>query len=144
MIILLRINDIGFGGLVPSQAVRADQITAAMAAAITKAKAKGLEAYAATLLPFKGAGYHSADGEAKRQAVNAFIRANRDVDGVIDFDKTMQNPADPLTINPAYDRGEHLHPNDAGYGNGCGDRPVDAGATRFDGASGTCNRWRLQ
>lgn len=115
-IILLGINDIGFSSFVPAQAVSAEQITASMAAAITKAKARGIKVFLATLLPFKGAGYYSEAGEAKRQAVNAFIRNNREIDGVIDFDKVMQNPADPLAMNPAYDSGDHLHPNDAGYG----------------------------
>jgi lysophospholipase L1-like esterase len=27
----------------------------------------------------------------------------------------MRDPADPLRLNPAYDPGDHLHPNDAGY-----------------------------
>jgi lysophospholipase L1-like esterase len=96
--------------------VSEEQITTSMAAAITKAKAKRVKVYVATLLPFKGAGYYSTAGEAKRQAVNAFIRTNRDIDGVIDFDKVMQSSTDPLAMNPAYDSGDHLHPNDAGYG----------------------------
>jgi lysophospholipase L1-like esterase len=115
-IILLGINDIGFASIVPSQVVTADQITGSMTTAITKAKSRGIKVYLATLLPFKGAGYYSAEGEVKRQAVNAFIRNNKDIDGVIDFDKLMQDPADPAAMNPAYDSGDHLHPNDAGYG----------------------------
>jgi lysophospholipase L1-like esterase len=27
----------------------------------------------------------------------------------------MQDPSDPLRLNPAYDSGDHIHPNDAGY-----------------------------
>jgi lysophospholipase L1-like esterase len=116
-IILLGINDIGFPVFIPSAPqVSANQITDSMATAIAKAKAKGIKVYLATLLPYKGAAYYTTDGEAKRQAVNAFIRNNREIDGVIDFDRVMQNPADPLTMNPAYDSGDHLHPNDAGYG----------------------------
>ena len=114
-IILLGINDIGFASFVPAQAVSADQITGAMSTAIGKAKARGIKVYLGTLLPFKGAGYYSAEGEIKRQAVNAFIRNNRDIDGVVDFDRAMQNPADPLAMHPAYDSGDHLHPNDVGY-----------------------------
>jgi lysophospholipase L1-like esterase len=116
-IILLGINDIGFSAaLAPQQAVSVAQITTSMTTAIAKAKARGIKVYLGTLLPFKGAAYYSEEGEAKRQAVNAFIRNNRDIDGVIDFDKVMQNPADPLTMNPTYDSGDHLHPNDVGYG----------------------------
>jgi lysophospholipase L1-like esterase len=55
-------------------------------------------------------------GEAKRQAVNNWIRTNTQLDGVVDYDKTMQSATDPLAMNPAYDSGDHLHPNDLGYG----------------------------
>ena len=27
----------------------------------------------------------------------------------------VRDPSDLLVINPAYDSGDHLHPNDAGY-----------------------------
>ena len=36
-------------------------------------------------------------------------------DGVIDFDKITRDPQNPTRFNPAYDSGDHLHPNDAGY-----------------------------
>ena len=45
----------------------------------------------------------------------AWIRTSGAFDGVIDFDKLMRSAADPLALNPAYDSGDHLHPNDAGY-----------------------------
>ena len=35
--------------------------------------------------------------------------------GLIDFDKLLEDPNNPKHINPAYDCGDHLHPNDAGY-----------------------------
>lgn len=114
-LILMGINDIGFSVFVPQQEVSADQITAAMAGAVTKAKARGLKVLLGTLLPYKGAAYYSDPGEAKRQALNTWIRSNRDIDGVVDFDRAMQDPADPLLLKPAYDSGDHLHPNDAGY-----------------------------
>jgi lysophospholipase L1-like esterase len=47
--------------------------------------------------------------------VNAWIRANKTADGLIDFDKVVEDPNRPGYINPAYDCGDHLHPNDAGY-----------------------------
>jgi lysophospholipase L1-like esterase len=36
-------------------------------------------------------------------------------DGLIDFDKVVEDPNKLGYINPAYDCGDHLHPNDAGY-----------------------------
>jgi lysophospholipase L1-like esterase len=114
-IVLLGINDLGFPFFFPTQNVTATDITNAMQIAVDKAKARGVKIYLATLLPYKGAVYFTADGEAKRQQINAWIRANRTIDGVVDFDLVMRNPTDPLTMNPAYDSGDHLHPNDAGY-----------------------------
>ena len=35
-------------------------------------------------------------------------------DGVVDFEKALADPANPLRMLPAYDSGDHLHPNDAG------------------------------
>jgi lysophospholipase L1-like esterase len=34
---------------------------------------------------------------------------------VVDFDLALRDPAQPTRLNPAYDSGDHLHPNDAGY-----------------------------
>jgi len=82
---------------------------------IAQAHARGVRIFGATLLPYQGAGYYSPAGEAIREAVNAWIRTSGAFDGVIDFDAVMRDPADPLRLNPAYDSGDHLHPNDAGY-----------------------------
>ncbi|WP_245814480.1 SGNH/GDSL hydrolase family protein [Cystobacter ferrugineus] len=117
-IILLGINDIGFGGFVPEQAVTADEMIAGLQTMVDQAKARNVEVFLGTLLPFKGAAapYYSQEAEAKRQAVNAWIRANTArAKGIIDFEAAMRDPADPLQIRPEYDSGDHLHPNDAGY-----------------------------
>jgi len=114
-ILLLGINDIAFPVTDPSQAPSADAITAAIASAVTKAKAAGLKVYLGTLLPFKGAKSYGDETEAKRQSVNAWIRSHAGADGVIDFDKVMGEPSDPLRLRAAYDSGDHLHPKDAGY-----------------------------
>jgi lysophospholipase L1-like esterase len=123
VIVLEGINDIGFsagpshpGGPAPrSPGVSAAQIIAGYRQLIAAAHARGLRIFGATLLPFQGAGYYSAAGEATREAVNAWIRTSGAFDGVIDFDQVMRDPADPLRLNPSYDSGDHLHPNDAGY-----------------------------
>ena len=48
-------------------------------------------------------------------AVNTFIRNNPNIDGVVDFEAAVRDPADPTVIAPQFDLGDHLHPNDAGY-----------------------------
>jgi lysophospholipase L1-like esterase len=121
IIVLEGINDFGFSAVPPNPVidpvtdVSAAQVIAGYEQLIAQAHARGLKIFGGTLLPFKGAGYYTAAGEAKREAVNAWIRTSGAFDGVIDFDKLMRDPADPLTLNPAWDSGDHLHPNDAGY-----------------------------
>jgi lysophospholipase L1-like esterase len=118
VIVLLGVNDLGHPGTVapPSETVTAEEIIAAHSQLITRAHAEGLTIYGATILPFKDdtLGFYSPENEAKRQAVNRWIRGSGEYDGVIDFDKAMRDPADPLRLNPAYDSGDHLHPNEAG------------------------------
>lgn len=115
VMILLGINDIGIGEQIPQQNVSADQIIAAMQATIAQAKADGIKIYLATITPYNGASYYDATGEMKREAVNAFVRSANGADGVLDFDQVVRDPSNPTALLPAYDSGDHLHPNDAGY-----------------------------
>jgi lysophospholipase L1-like esterase len=54
-------------------------------------------------------------GEAKRQAINAWIRTGEGFDAVIDFDAAVRDSAHPTSMLAAYDCGDHLHPSDNGY-----------------------------
>jgi lysophospholipase L1-like esterase len=47
-------------------------------------------------------------------ALNDFIRSGA-FDGVIDFDKIIVDPQKPGDALPKFDKGDHLHPNAAGY-----------------------------
>ena len=114
IIVLEGINDIGASARAGT-VVRAARIIAGYRQLIARAHARGVKIFGATLLPFKGAWYYTAAGEATREAVNAWIRTSGAFDGVIDFDAVIRDPADPLMMNPAYDSGDHLHPNAAGY-----------------------------
>jgi lysophospholipase L1-like esterase len=121
VIMLEGINDIGFsqdpdsGCTAPNTNVSAAQIIAGYRHIIAAAHAAGLKIFGATLTPFQGSAYYSAAGETKRETVNQWIRTSHAFDGVIDFDQAVRDPAAPLQILPAYDSGDHLHPNDAGY-----------------------------
>jgi lysophospholipase L1-like esterase len=53
--------------------------------------------------------------EGKRQAVNEWIRTGKAFDSVIDFDKVVRDPNQPIRFLAAYNSGDHLHPNDAGH-----------------------------
>ena len=53
--------------------------------------------------------------ETTRQAVNHWIRTSNAYDAVIDFDMVLRDPSQLSRLRPAYDSGDHAHPNDAGY-----------------------------
>ena len=113
LIVLLGINDIGFPG-----AVTPDQIIAGHRQIIDRAHAMGLKVYGGTLTPFQAfmpGLYYTAVGEAQRQVVNQWIRTSRAYDAVIDFDRAIRDPGNPARMRAAYDSGDNLHPNDAGY-----------------------------
>jgi lysophospholipase L1-like esterase len=107
------INDIGQARENPTPS--ADDVIAGHKQIIERARARGLKIYGATLTPFYGAAYYTEVGEAKRQAVNTWIRSSNAYDAVIDFDRVTRDPSDPKKFLAAYDSCDHLHPSDAGY-----------------------------
>ncbi len=120
VVVLIGINDIDFAatprrrGLdcdAPHRAVRASQLQRALAALAARAHRHGLLVYGATLPPAS----LPPPREALRTRLDAWIRASRDFDGVIDFDAVLRDPADPHRMRPRFDSGDHLHPSDAGY-----------------------------
>ncbi|WP_404712976.1 SGNH/GDSL hydrolase family protein [Sphingomonas sp. MMS24-J13] len=127
MILFEGINDINlaFGtsagplgaakGLLPMRKISADDMIAAYRQIIVRAHAQGIRVFGATIAPYKGLATWSAEGEAARQKVNAFIRTGGAFDAVLDFDKVFADPADPAAIRANYHMGDHLHGNDASY-----------------------------
>ncbi|MFY1671171.1 GDSL-type esterase/lipase family protein [Plantactinospora sp. WMMB334] len=98
------------------QAIATDLITA-YDQIVTRAHARGIRVYGATLTPFGGNGYDDPAGtrEAARQTVNGWIRGSGRFDAVIDFDLAVRDPARPRHLLPVADTGDHLHLNPAGY-----------------------------
>ncbi|SEB61798.1 SGNH/GDSL hydrolase family protein [Terriglobus roseus] len=115
VILLEGINDIGNMHRAPADAITEQALIDGFTSMANRAHAKGLKFFVATILPYGGAKYDSPDGELIRQHVNAFLRTSPAFDGVIDFDKTMQDPEHPERLLRKYECGDHLHPNDAGY-----------------------------
>jgi len=113
VIVMEGINDIGIARANPTPT--AEDLIAGHKQLIARARARGLKVYGATLTPFEGAAYWTTEGEAKRQALNQWIRTSGAYDAVIDFDQVTRDPAAPTKFLPAYDSGDHLHPGDAGY-----------------------------
>jgi lysophospholipase L1-like esterase len=80
-------------------------------------KEHGAVSLVATLAPYKGnggPGVWTPEKEATRQAVNDYLRHSTEFDGLIDFDAVLRDPADPEQLLPAFDSGDHIHPNDLG------------------------------
>lgn len=113
------VNDIGTAEATEAaqNQVAADLIAAYEQIAV-RARAQDLRVYGATITPFGGnTGYDDPAGlrEATRQRVNHWIRTGGGFDAVVDLDRVTRDPADPRRMLPAYDTGDHLHFNPAGY-----------------------------
>jgi lysophospholipase L1-like esterase len=95
--------------------VTADEIIAGYKQIIARTHARGLKIFGATILPYQGFSGWTAVGEAKRVAVNHWIRTSGAFDGVIDFDAALRDPSNRARLAPRYDSGDHLHPGSAGH-----------------------------
>jgi lysophospholipase L1-like esterase len=119
IVLLEGINDIGGSGYAweAKDKVSTQQLIDGMKTLIARAHARHVKIYGATLTPYGGNGwpYHSVAGEKTREALNDWIRHSGAFDGVVDFDQAIRDPAAPEKMLPAYDSGDHLHPNSAGY-----------------------------
>jgi len=82
---------------------------------IEQARSFGYRVYVGTLLPMGGWRTDAPFRQEIRHGYNALIRASDLIDGVIDFDKALQDPDHPDYFLPEYDSGDHLHPSKAGY-----------------------------
>ncbi|MEV6115198.1 SGNH/GDSL hydrolase family protein [Streptomyces sp. NPDC052109] len=108
------INDIGNNAGPDGRPLTAQDLVDGYRTLIAEAHAAHVGVIGATLMPDEGNGYYSPAAEAVRQDVNQWIRTSGAFDGVIDFDRTMRDPANPAALDPAYDSGDHIHPNDDG------------------------------
>jgi lysophospholipase L1-like esterase len=95
--------------------VSAEQIIEGMKTLIKRAHQKGIKMIGATLTPKGGSKFFFEEGEIKRQQVNSWIRTSGAFDAFVDFDKLIGDPDLPQRMLTAYDSGDHIHPNDAGY-----------------------------
>lgn len=106
------INDLGSTRPPPS----ARELIAATKLLIAEAHQKHILFFCSTLTPFEGANYWTPKEEIAREQFNAFVRSNKSgCDAVVDQDAAIHDPDHPERFLPAYDSGDHLHPNDAGH-----------------------------
>jgi lysophospholipase L1-like esterase len=111
LIIFEGVNDIGGSS---NGATTATQLTNAYGQFADMAHAQGIKVYGATITPFNGNAYYSADHEAARNTVNNFIRTSTKFDAVLDFDMAVRDAADPSRLQAAYSM-DGLHMTPAGY-----------------------------
>lgn len=110
VVIFEGINDIGYSG--PGVG---ENLIDAYKQMIHQAHLNGIFVFGATILPMKGSGYYSEQSEAERQIVNEWIRTTDMLDGIIDLDKALRDPADTLALLPEADDGDGLHPSERGH-----------------------------
>lgn len=121
VIVRLGVNDLAFPGAFTqaSESVSARDLIAGYHQIIQRAHQHGVRIIGTTITPFEGAttapGYYSPEKEAARQAVNAWLRTTHEFDGVVDLDQALRDPLHAARLVAAYDSGDHLHTNDAGY-----------------------------
>ncbi|MEV5648222.1 SGNH/GDSL hydrolase family protein [Nocardia sp. NPDC052254] len=120
VVVLGGLNDIGFSEIdlptyKPNPDVTVQQLIDGHRELIAHAHRAGLTVIGATLLPMKGAEYYNDKSAAKIRALNDWIRDGGEYDAVVDFHGAVADPADSERLNPAFDSGDHKHPNAAGY-----------------------------
>jgi lysophospholipase L1-like esterase len=123
-IVMLGTNDLRNRWKKPEEEVEAEDMIAGLEQMAVRARTAGIKIFGATLTPFENEtflpGAWTPEREARRQAVNAWIRKGGAFDAVVDFDAALRDAGHPARMLPVYDCGDHLHPSDAGY-NAMGD-----------------------
>jgi lysophospholipase L1-like esterase len=107
VILLEGVNDIGFDATAPD-------LIAGLRFIADRTHAAGLRIIGGTITPFGGSFIESPSRNETWATVNDWIRHSDTFDAVVDFAAATAAPDDPMTLNPLYDSGDHLHPNDAG------------------------------
>ena len=119
MIVFEGVNDIGTAPATPAEQKQVlQELESADQQIVTQAHAAGIRVYGATITPFGGnAMYDDPQGlrQQTRGQFNEWMRTSGVFDGVFDFDRIARDPANPGQILPAFDSGDHLHLNPAGY-----------------------------
>lgn len=121
LVVLQGLNDIGFSETdeqptyKPAPVLESDELIDGYRELIRQARARGLRVIGSTLLPFGGSDHWGEHAAKVSHEVNEWIRGSGEWDAVVDLNRVLADPGDPDRLHPAYDFGDHLHPNDVGY-----------------------------
>jgi len=124
LIVLVGINDISWPGtaFAPKQEIPSfEALTEGYKRVVKEAHEQGIQVIGATLLPFSGAlpntpldNYYQPNKDELRQRINHWMRTSKTFDGVLDLEQGLKDSKHSDRLNPIYDSGDHLHPNDRG------------------------------
>ena len=124
LIVLVGINDISWPGtaFAPKQQIPTfEALTQGYKGVVDEAHRQGIQVIGATLLPFSGAlpntpldNYYQPNKDQLRQRINHWMRTSKTFDGVLDLEQGLKDSKHSDRLNPIYDSGDHLHPNDRG------------------------------
>ncbi len=127
VIVGLGINDIAMpGSLTPaSERIQAESIIAGYRQLIAAAHKTGIRIIGTTNPPFENSfldvgpseppiTFYTPEKDGVRKKVNAWILNSGEFDGAVDLDSVLRDPSHPTQLLPAYDSGDHLHPNNVG------------------------------
>jgi lysophospholipase L1-like esterase len=129
VIVFLGVNDLGisYGNLPPgpfgeffkkqqpASKPTAESMIAGYRQLIDRAHAKGVKIFGATIAPYEGAMYYSAEGNGVREEINKWMRSSGAFDAVLDFDAAFRDPQKPTQMAIPLQSGDHLHGSDLGY-----------------------------
>jgi lysophospholipase L1-like esterase len=122
VILLEGVNDLGLAGGNGQPIPSAADIIAGHRQILERARTHGIKVIAGTMLPFEGTNlgafapdYYTSEKDARRQAINEFVRTSGVFDGVIDFEAAVRDPGHPLQLLAQFKGPDNLHLNDAGY-----------------------------
>jgi len=120
VIVWIGLNDLaGDGTFYPAaEHVTTDDVIAGLRQLVGRAHEYGLTILGCTISPMGGntslPGFDTPQHEAEREALNQWIRTSGAFDGIVDADLVLRDPNQPTHLLPAYDSGDHLHPNTLG------------------------------
>ena len=119
VVVLHGINDIihpdGINPLRPmSHFPSAEDLIEGLRVYIKKAHENGMKIYLCTIMPIEGWRTYADFRNEVRCLVNDWIRTQSEADGIVDLDLAVRDTEKPNALSPIFDKGDHLHPSDAG------------------------------